>query len=130
VAGSPVISRRRGAFSTLLRRPGLRASSDGVLTTKSECKMLARKDNDMLVLALCLVYLFKHQRQRAQATYMLLLSSLKYPSHPIDIISAMMIVWRIRRKLSELFHAVLCTTVVHNDTHTHVSAVITVECWF
>jgi len=41
VAGSPVISRRRGAFSTLLRRPGLRASSDGFLTTKSERKMLA-----------------------------------------------------------------------------------------
>ena len=41
VAGSPVIGCRRGAFSTLLRRPGLRASSDGVLATKSECKMLA-----------------------------------------------------------------------------------------
>jgi len=31
VAGSPVIGRRLGALSTLLRRPGLRASSDGVL---------------------------------------------------------------------------------------------------
>jgi len=41
VAGSPVIGRRRGAFSTLLRRAGLRASSDGVLSTKSERKMLA-----------------------------------------------------------------------------------------
>jgi len=41
VAGSPVIGRRRGAFSTLLQRPGLRASSDGVLATKSERKMLA-----------------------------------------------------------------------------------------
>jgi len=30
-----------GAFSTLLRRPGLRASSDGILATKSEWKMLA-----------------------------------------------------------------------------------------
>jgi len=30
-----------GAFSTLLRRPGLRASSDSVLATKSERKMLA-----------------------------------------------------------------------------------------
>jgi len=40
VAGLPVIGRRRGAFSTLLRRPGLRASSDGVLATKSERKML------------------------------------------------------------------------------------------
>jgi len=41
VAGSPVIGRQRGVFSTLLRRPGLRASSDGVLATKSERKMLA-----------------------------------------------------------------------------------------
>jgi len=41
VAGSPVIGGRRGAFSTLLRRPGLRASSDGVMATKSERKMLA-----------------------------------------------------------------------------------------
>jgi len=31
-----------GAFSTLLRRPGLRASSDGVLATNSERKMLAK----------------------------------------------------------------------------------------
>jgi len=30
-----------GALLTLLRRPGLRASSDGVLATKSERKMLA-----------------------------------------------------------------------------------------
>jgi len=30
-----------GAFSTLLRQPGLRASSDSVLATKSERKMLA-----------------------------------------------------------------------------------------
>jgi len=28
-----------------------------------------------------------------------------------------MIVWKLRGKLSELFCAVLCTTVVHNDTH-------------
>jgi len=41
VAGSPVIGRRRRAFSTLLRRPGLRAFSDGFLATKSERKMLA-----------------------------------------------------------------------------------------
>jgi len=41
VAGSPVIGRRRGALLTLLRRPGLWASSDGVLATKSERKMLA-----------------------------------------------------------------------------------------
>jgi len=41
VAGSPVIGRRRGVFSTLLWQPALWASSDGVLATKSECKMLA-----------------------------------------------------------------------------------------
>jgi len=42
VAGSPVIGRQRGgAFSTLLRQCGLRASTDGVLATKSERKMLA-----------------------------------------------------------------------------------------
>jgi len=33
VAGWPVTGRRRGAFSTLLRRPGLRASTGGVLAT-------------------------------------------------------------------------------------------------
>ena len=41
VAGSQVIGRRRGAFSTLLRQSGLRASTGGVLATKSERKMLA-----------------------------------------------------------------------------------------
>jgi len=41
VAGSPVIGRRRGAFSTLLRQSTLRASTGGVLATKSERKMLA-----------------------------------------------------------------------------------------
>ena len=30
-----------------------------------------------------------------------------------------MVVSKIRGKLSELFCAVLCMTVVHNDTHTH-----------
>jgi len=30
----------------------------------------------------------------------------------------MMVVWKIRGKISELFCAVLCTTVVLNDTHT------------
>jgi len=39
VAGSPVIGRRRGALLTLMWRPGLRASSDGVVATKSECSM-------------------------------------------------------------------------------------------
>jgi len=33
VAGWPVTGRRRGAFSTLPRRPGLRASNGGVLAT-------------------------------------------------------------------------------------------------
>jgi len=43
LAGSPVIDHRRGAFSTLQRLPGLRASSDGILATKSERKMLASR---------------------------------------------------------------------------------------
>jgi len=42
VAGSPVIGRRRGRSLTLLLRPGLRSSSDAVLATESERKMLAR----------------------------------------------------------------------------------------
>jgi len=33
LAAWPVTGRRREAFSTLLRRPGLRASTDGVLAT-------------------------------------------------------------------------------------------------
>ena len=33
VAGWPVTGRGRGAFLTLLRRPGLRASTGGVLAT-------------------------------------------------------------------------------------------------
>jgi len=41
VAGLPLIGRQRGAFSTLLRQSGLRASTGGVLATKSERKMLA-----------------------------------------------------------------------------------------
>jgi len=32
-AGWPVTGRRRGVFSTLLRRPGLQASNGGVLAT-------------------------------------------------------------------------------------------------
>jgi len=35
-----------------------------------------------------------------------------------------MIVRRIRGKLSELFCAVLCTIVVHNDTFTHMRSVL------
>jgi len=41
------------------------------------------------------------------------------PSPPVDIIWATMIVRRIRGKLSDVFCAVLCTTVVQNDTHTY-----------
>ena len=41
VAGSPVIGRRLGAFSTLLRQSGLQAPTGGVLATKSERKVLA-----------------------------------------------------------------------------------------
>jgi len=40
-AGPPATGRRRGAFSTLLRQSGLRASTGGVPATKSERKMLA-----------------------------------------------------------------------------------------
>jgi len=32
----------------------------------------------------------------------------------------MMIIWKRRGQILELFCAVLCTTVVHNDTHTHI----------
>ena len=48
-AGPPATGRRRGAFSTLLRKYGLRASTGGVLATKSERKMLA---------SLCLAWLY------------------------------------------------------------------------
>ena len=41
-----------GAFSTLLRRPGLRASTGGVLATKKRTQNVSEY---MLVLALCLV---------------------------------------------------------------------------
>jgi len=37
----PATGHRRGAFSTLLRRPGLRTSIGGVLATQRERKMLA-----------------------------------------------------------------------------------------
>jgi len=40
-AGPPATGRRRGAFSTLLRQSGMRAATGGVLTTKSERKILA-----------------------------------------------------------------------------------------
>ena len=41
-----------------------------------------------------------------------------FPSLPVNIISAMSVVCRIRaRRLAKVFCAVLCTTVVHNDMH-------------
>jgi len=40
-AGPPATGRRRRAFSTLLRQSGMRASTGGVLATKSERKMSA-----------------------------------------------------------------------------------------
>jgi len=40
--------------------------------------------------------------------------SSRFPSPPKDSSRALMVVW----SLGELFCAVLCTTVVHNDTHT------------
>ena len=46
----------------------------------------------------------------------------------VDNIWSMMIVWRIRRRLSRLFCAVLCTAFVGNDTRTW--AVLEVDCWF
>ena len=51
-----------------------------------------------------------------------------YLSPPVDSIWAMMSVWRIRGKISELFCAVLCTAVVHSDIHIHMSR--SFECWF
>ena len=42
------------------------------------------------------------------------------PLRPLLLLWAMKTVCRIRGKLLELFCAVLCTTVVHNDTHTRV----------
>ena len=55
VASSPVIGRRRGAFSTLLRQSGLRASTGGVLATISERKMLASTRLCSLYAWLCLL---------------------------------------------------------------------------
>ena len=51
VAGWPVTGRRRRAFSTLLRRPGLRASNGGVLATTRTQNV----SEYMLVLAVYLV---------------------------------------------------------------------------
>ena len=43
------------------------------------------------------------------------------PFPQIDIIGAVMIVWRAEGKLSGLFYAVLCATIVHNELHTHLN---------
>ena len=53
VAGWPVISHQQRAFSTLLRRPGLRAFNGGVLATTRTQNV----SEYMLVVALCLVAL-------------------------------------------------------------------------
>jgi len=39
----------------------------------------------------------------------------------IDIIGAMVIVWRVRGKLSGLFCVVLCATIVHSEMHIHMN---------
>jgi len=41
------------------------------------------------------------------------------PFPQIDIIGAVMFVWRVRGKLSGLFCAILCATIVHSAMHTH-----------
>jgi len=39
----------------------------------------------------------------------------------MDIIGAMMIVWRYEEKLSGLFCGVLCATIVHSEVHRHIN---------
>ena len=53
---------------------------------------------------------------RTGVTIVLLLS---FPQ--IDIIGAVVIVWRVRGKLSGLFSAILCATIVHSAMHTHMN---------
>jgi len=43
------------------------------------------------------------------------------PFPQIDIIGAVVIVWRVRGTLSGLFCAILCATIVHSATHTHMN---------
>ena len=44
-----------------------------------------------------------------------------HPPFPqIDIIGAMVIVWRARGKISSLFCALLCATIVHSELHAHM----------
>ena len=49
------------------------------------------------------------------------LTSLVLPLPQIDIIRAMVIVWRVSGKLLVLFCAVLCATSVHSELHTHMT---------
>jgi len=43
------------------------------------------------------------------------------PFPQIDIIGVVVIVWRVRGKLSGLFCAILCATIVHSEMHTHIN---------
>ena len=43
------------------------------------------------------------------------------PFPQIDIIGAMVIVWRVRGKIISLFCAILCATIVHSAMHTHMN---------
>ena len=43
------------------------------------------------------------------------------PFPQIDIIGAMVIVWRVRGEISRLFCAILCATIVHSAMHTHMN---------
>ena len=47
------------------------------------------------------------------------------PFPQIDIIGAVVIVWRVRGKLSGLFCAILCATIVHSAMHTHMRRFVT-----
>jgi len=42
------------------------------------------------------------------------------PFCQIDIIRAMMIIWRVRGKIIRSFCAILCATIVHSAMHTHM----------
>jgi len=45
------------------------------------------------------------------------------PLPQIDIIGAMMIVWWVRGKISGLFCAILCATIVHSAMHIRAGSV-------
>jgi len=58
-----------------------------------------------------------HEESEEQNYQMLVLVYLSLINLPqIDIIGAMMIVWRVRGKI---IRYVLCTTIVHSAMHTH-----------